>query len=218
MNKQSILQQTEQYVRKELSGESSGHDWWHIHRVRNLALSIAREEETDLFIVEMAALLHDIGDPKLYDDDTTIAPKLIGSKLDELGVVDPERKSIIYIIGNMSFSKSLEGKEVDKSKEFMVVQDADRLDAIGAVGIARTFAFGGNKNRLIYDPNILPNSNLTPDQYRKAEGHTINHFYEKLFLLKDRMNTDTAKKMAGERHKFMESFLEQFYGEWDGKL
>ena len=219
MNKSEILNKTEQYVKETLSGEGSGHDWWHIHRVRNLALTLGKEENADLFIVEMAALLHDIGDPKLHGGDTTVAPRLISSKLQELNVDDEEKRHIMYIIAHMSYSKHLQGKDVEKSREFMVVQDADRLDAIGAIGIARCFAYGGNKGRIMYDPEFKPDVNMTAEEYTKGRkgNHTINHFYEKLLLLKDLMNTETAKRMAEERHLFMENYLQQFYEEWDGK-
>jgi len=219
MDKTLILQKTEQYVKETLSGESSGHDWWHIHRVRTIALTLGREENTDLFIVEMAALLHDIGDPKLHGGDTTIAPRLIGSWLDSVSVQEEDKEKIMHIIAHMSFSKHLQGKEVDKSKEFMIVQDADRLDAIGAVGIARCFSYGGHKGRIMYDPHVKAEDNITAEQYTNGRkgNHTINHFYEKLLLLKKLMNTETAKRMAEERHLFMERYLEQFYEEWDGK-
>ncbi len=220
MDQNTILKKTEEYVRKTLEGEGSGHDWWHIDRVRNLALQIAKEEkDVTLYIVEMAALLHDIGDPKLHQGDTTVAPKLIGSWLDTVNVEDFVKKDVLYITTNLSFSKSLEGKEIQKSKEFMVVQDADRLDAAGAIGIARAFAFGGYKGRIMYDPNVKPNENLTAEEYVGGgkNAPTINHFYEKLLLLKDLMNTETAKKMAEDRHQFMEQYLQQFYAEWKGE-
>jgi len=218
MDKAKLIEQTADYVRRTLEGEGSGHDWWHIHRVRNLALVIGKEEKADLYIVEMAALLHDIGDPKQYNGDITIAPKLIGEKLNELDVKEAEKNKIMYIIGNMSFSKHLSCKEVEKSIEFQCVQDADRLDAIGAMGIARCFAYGGHKGRVIYDPAVKPRKKLSSEDYHSTSADTLSHFHEKLLLLKDLMNTKTAKEMAEKRHQFMEHFLNRFHNEWEGKL
>tara|TARA_Y100000310_G_scaffold137447_1_gene136323 strand:+ start:16014 stop:16664 length:651 start_codon:yes stop_codon:yes gene_type:complete len=213
---ETIISTTEDFVKQQLAGDSSGHDWWHIHRVRNLALSIAKQENADLFIVEMAALLHDVGDPKMHGGDTTVAPRLIGNLLSTINLTKQQKEHIMHIIAHMSFGKHLKGEEVQKSIEFQIVQDADRLDAMGAVGIARTFAFGGSKGRLMYHPDIKPNKNLTSEAYHKAEDPTINHFYEKLLKLKDLMNTETAKEIAQDRHEYMEQFLEHFYAEWDG--
>ena len=213
-----MIRKTETYVRDELWGESSGHDWWHIYRVRQLALHIAkREEGADLFVVNMASLLHDIGDPKLHEGDTSVAPRLIGGWLDTIDLHHPYREHIMHIIANMSFSKSLEGRDVKKSLEFMIVQDADRLDAVGAVGIARTFAYGGNKNREMYNPHRQPEKHLSAAAYHASDGTTVNHFYEKLLLLKDTMNTETGKKIAEGRHVYMEDFLKRFYEEWEGE-
>ena len=156
MNTQDILKQTQEYVRKALEKDSSGHDWWHIYRVWKNALHIAKEEKADLFIVQMAALLHDIGDPKLHQGDTTVAPRLITSWLDQIGLEKEKQKEILYIIENMSFASSLEKKEIKKTKEFCIVQDADRLDALGAIGIARCFAYTGHKGRLMHDPERKP--------------------------------------------------------------
>jgi uncharacterized protein len=215
---QEIISKTTEFVKQQLAGDSSGHDWWHIHRVKNLALTIAKQETgVKLFIVEMAALLHDVGDPKLHGGDTTIAPKLIGDFFSTLELNPEQVKHIMHIISYMSFSKHLSGTQVEKSLEFQIVQDADRLDAIGAVGIARTFAYGGSKGQPMYDPNIKPNTGLDAKTYHTNKDPTINHFYEKLLLLKDLMNTATAKQMAQERHTYMERYLEQFYEEWDGK-
>jgi uncharacterized protein len=219
MQKSEIIEKTKAYVKNHLEGESSGHDWWHIYRVWKLALHIAQQEEVvDLFIVQIAALLHDIGDPKLHGGDTTVAPRLIGAWLKKVGIVGEDREHIMHIIGHMSFSKHLGGKHVEKSKEFMIVQDADRLDAIGSVGIGRTFAYGGNKGITMHDPTVSVRKKVSAEQYHGTGGSTVNHFYEKLFLLKDLMNTKTAKKMAEQRHQFMENFLSQFYDEWEGKI
>ena len=217
MNK-LIIKNTVKFVKKELANAESGHDWFHIERVYKNTKLIAKSENVDLFIVELAALLHDIADSKFHNGDETIGPKkakefLIFQKLDA-NIIE----HIINIIANMSFSKSLDNDVKFNSLELQVVQDADRLDAIGAIGIARTFNYGGYKNRTIYNPKIRPNLNFTKDEYKKSEAPTINHFYEKLLLLKDKMNTKTGKKIASKRHKFMEIYLEQFYNEWQGKL
>lgn len=214
--KKEILQKTEAHVRQLLEGEGSGHDWWHIHRVRNTALQLAKNEHADLYIVELAALLHDIADHKFHDGDETIGPKVAGEWLLNVGADEATIHHIQQIIKDISFKgagvvtpmQSLEGK---------VVQDADRLDAIGAIGIGRAFAYGGHKNRLMYDPEHAPTQHQSFEAYKTDKGPTINHFYEKLFLLKDRMNTVAAKKMAEDRHRFMHEFVERFYAEWDGE-
>jgi uncharacterized protein len=213
-----IISKTTNFVKQQLEGDSSGHDWWHIHRVRNLALTISKNEQgVDIFIVEMAALLHDVGDPKLHGGDTTIAPRIIGNFLNTLNITTEQKEHIMHIIAHISYSKHLKGEEVHKTIEFQIVQDADRLDAIGAIGIARTFSYGGHKGREMHNPNIKPNQNLNTEQYQKAKDPTINHFYEKLLLLKNLMNTTTAKQMAQERHLYMKQYLKRFFSEWDGK-
>ena len=215
---QEIINQTVDFVKQQLEGDSSGHDWWHVYRVWKLAESIAQKEiNSNSLVIQLAALLHDVGDPKFFDGDTTMAPKLIGDFLRTLNISEEDKLHILHITTNLSFSKHLAGKEVEKSIEFQIVQDADRLDAIGAVGIARTFAFGGSRGSSMYDPNIKPHKKLDAKEYHKAQDPTINHFYEKLLLLKDLMNTDTAKMMAEQRHQFMETYLERFYQEWEGK-
>ena len=212
----SIVKKTCQFVERKLAGDGSGHDWWHVYRVWNLAKNIGQQEGTNLLIVELSALLHDIADWKFHGGDDTQGPKmaetfLLENKIDRK-VIDP----VIEIIATLSYKGA--GVETPmKTLEGKVVQDADRLDAIGAVGIARTFAYGGHKNRLIYDPEEKPVLHQSFAEYKKNTGHTINHFYEKLLLLKDRMNTSSAKKMAEERHQFMKTYLGQFYKEWDGK-
>ena len=211
----SIIEKTCQFVEDKLAGDGSGHDWWHIYRVWNLAKNIAKKEGANLLIVELAALLHDIADWKFHDGDETIGPKIAGQFLIKNQVSPEVMTPVIEIIASISYKgagvptpmKSLEGK---------VVQDADRLDAIGAMGIARTFAYGGHKNRLIYHPDEKPVMHQSFADYKKNEGHTINHFYEKLLLLKDRMNTDSGKQLAEKRHQFMQTYLDQFYKEWDG--
>jgi uncharacterized protein len=214
-NKQ--IQKTIDFVKSELKNAESGHDWFHIERVYNNAKLIAKQENVDFFVVELAALLHDIADSKFHDGDETIGPKKARIFLNTLEIDQSTVEHIISIIANMSFSKNL-GNDVNfDSLELQVVQDADRLDAIGAIGIARTFNYGGYKNRTIYNPEIKPNINQTKVAYKKSTAPTINHFYEKLLLLKDKMNTHTGKIIATKRHEFMELFLEQFYVEWNGE-
>ena len=211
----SIIDKTCKFVEDKLSGDGSGHDWWHIFRVWTLAKKIALEEKAQLEIVELGALLHDIADWKFHDGDDSIGPAIAREFLKNHNVEPNLSDSVVEIISTVSYKgagvatpmKTLEGK---------IVQDADRLDAIGALGIARTFAYGGYKNRLIYHPDEKPVLHESYEDYKKNEGHTINHFYEKLLLLKERMNTNTGKRIAEGRHKFMQSFLDQFYREWDG--
>lgn len=211
-----VINNTIEYVKAKLEGEGSGHDWWHVYRVWKNSILISANEEVDMFTVELAALLHDIGDWKFYNGDETVGPRLAREWLNKNGV----DKSIVQQVSNIIAKMSYKGKGVKSEMdtiEGMVVQDADRLDAIGAIGIARTFAYGGSKGREMYNPNRKPEYHETFEQYKSSNGTTINHFYEKLLLLKDLMNTNTAKKIAAERHEFMETFLEQFYKEWSGK-
>ncbi len=199
-----------------MEGEGSGHDWWHVYRVWNLAKHIAEKEAVDIAIVELAALLHDIADWKFHDGDDTVGPRVAGEILRKHGV----STDVIAIIGQIIQEGSFKGagvKTTPSTLEGKVVQDADRLDAIGAIGIARAFAYGGHKNRVMYEPAIKPVMHQTKEEYSKNQGHTINHFYEKLLLLKDLMNTDTAKEMAKKRHVFMEEYLKRFYEEWEGE-
>ncbi len=213
MNKLDIINKTKQFVKVELSNEGSGHDWYHIERVYNMSKYIAQKENADLFIVEMAALLHDIDDWKFSDkQDTTKTEQFLKS----VNVDKVEFKKILSIIKRISFKGGVVDSTQD-SIEGMVVQDADRLDAIGAIGIARAFTYGGFKNRVIYNPDINPIEFKTLKDVKHKNNHTINHFYEKLLKLKDLMNTNTAKEIAVKRHKFMEKFLEEFYLEWDFK-
>ncbi|SVA73627.1 uncharacterized protein METZ01_LOCUS126481 [marine metagenome] len=211
----SIISKTCEFVENKLAGDGSGHDWWHIFRVWTLAKKIAIEEKAQMEIVELGSLLHDIADWKFHGGDDSIGPAMAQEFLSN-NDVDPQlTESVVDIVSTISYKgagvatpmKTLEGK---------IVQDADRLDAIGALGIARTFAYGGYKNRLIYHPDEKPVLHQSYTDYKKNEGHTINHFYEKLLLLRERMNTKTGKRMADGRHQFMQSFLEQFYREWDG--
>jgi uncharacterized protein len=210
-----ILDHTERFVKARLAEAEGGHDWWHIYRVRATAVKIAEGERVDRFVVELAALLHDIADPKFHNGDEEIGPRVAYEFLKTLNVEPPVIEHILNIIKNMSFKNSF-GKVEFHSPEMAVVQDADRLDAIGAIGIARAFNYGGYKNRPLYDPGVKPNAAMSKEEYKKGHSPTINHFYEKLLLLKDKMNTDTGKKIALDRHRFMEKFLSQFYLEWEG--
>jgi uncharacterized protein len=213
MKNEKIIDSTIKFVKNKLQNAEGGHDWWHIYRVWNSAKLIAKTEEVDSLIVELGALLHDIADSKFNNGDETIGPKIAKEFLQSENLDEKTISHIINIIENISFKG---GKEIQKFKslELDVIQDADRLDAIGAIGIARTFNYGGFKNREIFNPDIPPNLEMTKEEYKNSTVPTINHFYEKLLLLKDRMNTETGKKLAEERHVFMEEFLSQFYKEW----
>ena len=214
-DKEKIIKLTEDFVKETLNEAEGGHDWWHVYRVRKLALRIGEEENADLFVVQLAALLHDIADPKFNNGDEAIGPRLARNFLNRLEVDQEIIDHIDAIIRNISFHKTFEHQKFN-SLELQVVQDADRLDAIGAIGIARTFNYGGHKNFPLYDPDIKPNLHLTKEAYKNSKAPTLNHFYEKLFLLKDMMNTKTGKQMAEERHRFMEVFVERFLEEWEG--
>jgi len=216
MTQQEIIDATVEFVKVTLSEAEGGHDWWHIYRVWNNAKLIMKHEEVDALIVELGALLHDIADSKFYGGDEEIGPKTARDFLTSIGVEDGVIEQVENIVRHISFKGSLEGQQW-MSPELAVVQDADRLDAIGAIGIARTFSYGGHKGREIYNPTIPPKLNMTKEEYKHTHAPTLNHFYEKLLLLKDRMNTETGKQIAEQRHVYMEGFLEQFHGEWEGK-
>jgi uncharacterized protein len=216
MNNQEVIDNTVKYVKKELLGVEGGHDWWHIERVWKNAKLISRSEKIDIFIVELAALLHDIADAKFHNGDENIGPKKAKQFLESLSVETEIIVHVENIIRNISFNGGNFTKDF-YSPELAIVQDADRLDAIGAIGIARAFNYGGFKNREIYNPAIAPDLQMNKEAYKKSDAPTINHFYEKLLLLKELMKTETGKKLAEERHQFMEFFLEEFYKEWDGK-
>ena len=217
MHEATIINNTITFVKKELKDAEGGHDWFHIDRVFKNTLLIAKDESVDALVVSLAALLHDIADPKFYKGDETIGPKkaskfLISQKVDTKII-----SHVVKIIQHISYKNSLEKNgEKFSSKELEVVQDADRLDAIGAIGIARCFNYGGFKNRALYNPAISPNLTMTKEEYKNSDAPTINHFYEKLLLLKDKMNTNTGRKIATERHVYMVQFLEQFDNEWNG--
>ncbi|MEN9337354.1 MAG: hypothetical protein RLZZ500_2341 [Bacteroidota bacterium] len=210
-----IVDATISYVKKQLEGAEAGHDWFHIERVYRNALHIADQENCNREVVQLAALLHDIADSKFHGGDENIGPKTARTFLESQKVEEATIDHVVKIIENISF-KGGKTERTFSSLELDIVQDADRLDAIGAIGIARTFNYGGFKNRPLYDPAISPNMHMTKEEYKANNAPTINHFYEKLLLLKDRMNTSAGKKLAEERHRFMEVFLAQFYAEWEG--
>ncbi|MBT8184250.1 MAG: HD domain-containing protein [Eudoraea sp.] len=219
MKTSEIVEKTISYVKEVLKDAEGGHDWFHIERVFNNSLLIASEEDVDILVVSLGALLHDIADSKFHGGDESVGPKRAREFLNSIGVKPAIISHVENIIINISFKNNFDGNtHLFRSKELDVVQDADRLDAIGAIGIARAFHYGGYKNRKLYDPQISPNLEMTKEAYKKGHGPTINHFYEKLLLLKDKMNTATGKKLAEERHHFMLNFLEQFYAEWNGKV
>lgn len=216
IDQNQVIQQTIEFVHSKLDGEGTGHDWWHIHRVYTMALRIAEQEQgADFFIVSLGALLHDIADHKFYGGDETIGPRVAGEWLEQCGVDQYVIAHVQEIIKTISFKgagvttpmRTLEGK---------IIQDADRLDALGAIGIARCFAYGGNKGRMIYDPIVKPEFHDSFEAYKKSQGPSLNHFYEKLLLIKDLMNTKAAREIAQKRHDRMKQFLDDFLAEWDG--
>jgi len=210
-----MINKTIAFVKQELQNAESGHDWFHIERVWKTAKNIGEQENVNMQVIEFAALLHDIADSKFHDGDEEIGPTKAGEFLKSIDVDEETIIHVQQIIRNMSYKASL-GTINFSSKEMEVVQDADRLDAIGAIGIARAFTYGGYKNRVLYDPVIKPKLQQSKEEYKKSEAPTINHFYEKLLLLKDKMNTSSGKKLAEKRHQFMVNYLEQFYAEWEG--
>ena len=216
MEHDKLINDTVRFVKQTLANAEGGHDWWHIYRVWQLSEKIAISENADKKVVVLAALLHDIADAKFNNGDDSIGPKLATDFLKSNDVEATVINHVVAIINNISFAGGNQVREF-RSPELDIVQDADRLDALGAIGIARTFNYGGFKNREMYNPDIKPNLHMTKEEYRKSTAPTINHFYEKLLLLKDRMNTETGKRMAAERHRFMELYLEQFYAEWEGE-
>lgn len=211
------IEKIKEQVKQKLQNESSGHDWWHVYRVWKMAKKLAKDAECDVTVVELAALLHDIADWKNHDGDDTVGPREAKKIMLENNVPEEICEHVCEIILNMSFKGAGVVSEM-KSVEGKIVQDADRLDAIGAIGIARAFAYGGNKNRQIHDPEKTPVLHSSKEEYIKNSSATINHFYEKLLLLKERMNTKAAQKIAEKRHLYMEKFLKRFYSEWEGRL
>lgn len=216
MNNTDLISRTIQFVKQQLADAEGGHDWFHIERVYRNSLLISQSEKCDEVVVKLGALLHDIADSKFHDGDESIGPKTARAFLEGESVDEATIAHVLNIIENISFKGGNFEKKFH-SKELEIVQDADRLDAIGAIGIARTFNYGGFKNRPLYDPAIAPNLRMTKEEYKSSDAPTLNHFYEKLLLLKDKMNTETGKQIAQERHRFMETFLSQFYAEWDGE-
>ena len=216
MHKKELVNSTIDFVKSELKDAEGGHDWFHIERVYKNALLIAKNEKVDVLVVSLGALLHDIADSKFHNGDETVGPRIAREFLFKQNVDSTIIEHVIKIIENISFKG---GNETQKfsSTELDVVQDADRLDALGAIGIARTFNYGGFKNRALFNPEIPPNLEMSKEEYKASTHPTINHFYEKLLLLKDRMNTKTGKRIGEERHLYMEQFLKQFYAEWNGK-
>lgn len=216
MTSEEQITKTIAFVKETLKNAEGGHDWFHIDRVYKNALLISKNENVDTFIVALGALLHDIADSKFHDGDETVGPQIARTFLFNINVDSKVIEHVVHIIENISFKGGHETQKF-KSLELDVIQDADRLDAIGAIGIARCFNYGGFKDRALFDPSIKPNLKMTKDEYKTSKAPTINHFYEKLLLLKDRMNTKTGRKIAEKRHVYMEQFLEQFYNEWNGK-
>ena len=216
-NKKNIIAKIAVEVKEKFLGEGTGHDWWHIYRVWKVAERIGKIEKVDIFAVCLASLLHDIADWKFHDGDDTLGPKVAREMLEKQSVSEELINHVCLIISEISF-KGAGVKTEPSTMEGKVVQDADRFDAIGAIGIARVFAYGGNKGRVIYDPEIKPVMHRNKEEYSKSENPSINHFYEKLLLLKDRMNTRTGRKLSEDRHKFMEKYLDRFYKEWNCEL
>jgi uncharacterized protein len=215
MEKELIVIQTADFMKSELTGEGSGHDWWHVYRVWKNAVQIAKREDVDLFVVELAALLHDIADWKFNDGNEDIGPQLAREWLESLNVEENEISNVCQIIQDISVKGSGVITNM-KTQEGKIVQDADRLDAMGAIGIGRAFAYGGSKGREMYNPDLKPEKHNSVEQYKKSQSSSINHFYEKLLLLKELMNTDTAKKIAEKRHVVMLNYLDDFLQEWEG--
>ncbi|WP_336717553.1 HD domain-containing protein [Chryseobacterium mucoviscidosis] len=210
----NLIENTVEFVKEKLEGAEAGHDWSHIERVWKLSKKIAETESCNQEVVELAALLHDIADPKFHNGDETLALKVSRDFLESQNAEEELIEQVLFIIKNISFKNRGEVPQ-NLPVELKIVQDADRIDAIGAIGIGRTFNFGGFKNNPMYDPNVEPKLNMSKEEYKKSNGTTINHFYEKLLLLKDLMNTEKGKEIAGERHDFMLKFLDQFYKEWN---
>lgn len=217
MDPKQVIDNTIVFVKKTLADAEGGHDWFHIQRVYRNAKKIVENEDADDFVVALGALLHDIADSKFHNGDEAIGPKMAKDFLKEQGVPQEIVDHVVKIIENVSFKGGKVARSFS-SPELNIVQDADRLDAIGAVGIARTFNYGGFKGRALYDPQIPPNLQMSKEEYKTSTAPTLNHFYEKLLLLKDLMNTNTGREMAEERHVFMEQYLEQFYRETGIKI
>jgi uncharacterized protein len=218
MNEKELIASTVAFVQETLTEAEGGHDWFHIERVwHNAQLLLQAESEVDNLVVELGALLHDIADPKFHDGDESVGPEMARTFLLSQGVDTSVIGHVVKIIEHVSFKNSIDGQKWS-SPELEVVQDADRLDALGAIGIARTFNYGGHAGRALYDPAIEPNLNMTKEEYKNSTAPTLNHFYEKVFLLKDRINTEAGKKLAKERHQYMVQFVDRFKAEWRGEM
>jgi uncharacterized protein len=215
MQNQDLVTKTADMIKEKFTGEGSGHDWWHIYRVWQTAKTIAASENANVTVVELGALLHDIADYKFHGGDEEIGGKVTREWLSSIGADQETINQVVHIVDNVSFKGGGENKM--QSLEGKIVQDADRLDGIGAMGIARCFAYGGHKGHEIYNPEISPRLNMTKEEYKSHKSTQINHFYEKLLLLKDLMNTSTGKELAQDRHEFMELYLQQFFAEWEGQ-
>lgn len=214
-----IIEKTIEFVKQKLQGAEAGHDWFHIERVYKNAVQIAQDSnDINILVIELGALLHDIADSKFHNGDESVGPKIAREFLQMHQVDENVIREVVSIIENISFKNTKNNTNKYTSKELEIVQDADRLDAIGAIGIARAFNYGGFKNRELYNPLVKPNLNMSKEEYKNSKAPTINHFYEKLLLLKDKMNTPKGRELAEERHRFMEIFLEQFYKEWGKPL
>jgi uncharacterized protein len=211
------IELTRDYVEATLSQAEAGHDFMHIQRVRNNALKIGESTTADPLVLELGAWLHDIADAKFHDGDESLGPLKAHQFLSDIGVPLHVIDQVVFIIRNISFRTGLDSQLHDLPIELAILQDADRLDAIGAIGIARAFSYGGHKGRSFYDPKVPPMMNMTKEQYKNSDAPTINHFYEKLLLLKELMNTDAARAIAEERHARMEQFLKDFFEEWSGE-
>ena len=213
---QEVIEKTKSFVKQSMINAESGHDWWHAHRVCNLSLYIARKEKCGHYLgsIQLAALLHDIADSKFYQGDEEIGSRIAGDFLKSILVNDETIDQVLFVIKHISF-KGGANAQIERTEILDIVQDADRLDAMGAIGIARTFSYGGHKCRPMYDPEISPKMIMTKEEYKTNDAPTLNHFYEKLFKLKSLMNTQTGKELAEERHLFMEQFVAQFYREWN---
>ncbi|MFT4534030.1 MAG: hypothetical protein ACJA1A_000193 [Saprospiraceae bacterium] len=217
MQDQTLISNTIEFVEKELQGAEGGHDWFHIERVYKNALLIGKSEDVDITVVALGALLHDIADAKFHNGDESVGPRVALEWLESQSVDKETINHVVAIINNISYKGGKNVRTIS-TIELDVVQDADRLDAIGAIGIARTFNYGGFKNHKIYDPSVPVNMNMTKEEYKKSTAPTLNHFYEKLLLLKDLMNTESGKRIAQQRHDYMQGFLDQFYAEWNGEV
>lgn len=211
-----IIASVAKIVEERFSEEGSGHDWWHMYRVWQLSKKLGKAEGSDPFVTELGALLHDIADFKFHDGDLSAGPREARKILEELGVDEVVVRAVCHIVENVSYKGAGEKNKM-QGLEGKVVQDADRLDAIGAIGISRVFSYSGSKGRLIHHPDQKPELHATFEAYKSSQGTSINHFYEKLLLLKDRMNTKSGKKMAERRHQFMEEYLKEFYAEWSAE-